>query len=134
MAIITGTGRAFCSGMDLSAWLSAHSSGNPFANLSQSQEPGNPGIGSLSRRHSKKPIIAAVNGLAIGGGLEIVLNCDLVVASDDAKFGFPEVGRGVVVAAGGIPRGRRKNSATLMLHSTRHRHSEVVKGRRTSGR
>jgi len=62
------------------------------------------GFGSISRRQSTKPIIAAVNGGAYGGGMEIVLNCDLVVAGEDAKFALPEVKRGVVAIQGGIPR------------------------------
>lgn len=59
------------------------------------------GFGSLSRRQLSKPLIAAVNGGAHGGGTEIVLNCDIVVAGEDAKFALPEVKRGVVAAAGG---------------------------------
>jgi len=59
------------------------------------------GFASLSRRQMSKPIIAAVNGGAYGGGMEIVLNCDLVVASEDAKFALPEVKQGVVAAQGG---------------------------------
>lgn len=59
------------------------------------------GFGSVARRRSSKPIIAAVNGHAFGGGLEMVLNCDLVVASEKALFGLPEVAVGVVAAAGG---------------------------------
>jgi enoyl-CoA hydratase/carnithine racemase len=59
----------------------------------------------LSRRTGKKPIIAAVNGLAYGGGCEAVVNCDLVFASaDHASFGFPEVKRGVFASAGALPR------------------------------
>ena len=61
------------------------------------------GFGSISRRQtSSKPMIAAVNGGAYGGGMEMVLNCDLVIASQDAKFGLPEVKRGVVAIQGGI--------------------------------
>ena len=60
------------------------------------------GFGSLSRRTMSKPIIAAVNGIAFGGGMEMVLNCDLVIASDDAAFALPEVKRGVVAAQGGV--------------------------------
>lgn len=59
------------------------------------------GFGSLSRRQCNKPIIAAVNGGAYGGGVEMVLNSDIVIASEDAKFALPEVKRGVVPAQGG---------------------------------
>lgn len=60
------------------------------------------GFGSISRRQSKKPIIAAVNGGgAYGGGTEMVLNCDYVVAGDQAKFALPEVKRGVIAVQGG---------------------------------
>jgi len=61
------------------------------------------GFGSVSRRYSlNKPIIAAVNGGAFGGGTEMVLNCDIVIAEENAKFAFSEVKRGVIAAAGGI--------------------------------
>ena len=61
------------------------------------------GFGSISRRHTlNKPIIAAVNGGAFGGGTEIILNCDIVIAEKNAKFALPEVKRGVIAAAGGI--------------------------------
>jgi enoyl-CoA hydratase/carnithine racemase len=59
------------------------------------------GFGSISRRELSKPVIAAVNGLAFGGAMEIIFNCDLVIASDNAVFALPEVKRGVVVAQGG---------------------------------
>ncbi|KAF8333172.1 enoyl-CoA hydratase/carnithine racemase [Cantharellus anzutake] len=62
------------------------------------------GFGSLSRRQSSKPVIAAVNGHALGGGSEIVVNCDIVVASENARFGFPEVHVGAVADQGGIQR------------------------------
>ena len=62
------------------------------------------GFGAISRRSGRKPIIAAVNGLAFGGGMELVTNCDLVVASSDATFALPEVKRGVVAFAGALPR------------------------------
>ncbi|KIO21896.1 hypothetical protein M407DRAFT_245357 [Tulasnella calospora MUT 4182] len=102
VAIITGAGRAFSVGMDLGAWLKDQSSGQ-LTNYNDVKSPGQ-GIGSISKRRSKKPIIAAVNGYAVGGGFEMVLNCDLVVASSGAKFGYPEATRGVTVAAGGLPR------------------------------
>lgn len=59
------------------------------------------GFGSISRRQSCKPIIAAVIGGAYGGGVEMLLNCDLVIASQDARFALPEVKRGVVASQGG---------------------------------
>jgi Enoyl-CoA hydratase/isomerase len=59
------------------------------------------GFGSISRRQMRKPIIAAVEGGAYGGGMEMILNCDIVVASEDAKFALPEVKRGVVAIQGG---------------------------------
>ena len=61
------------------------------------------GFASLSRRFATcKPVIAAVNGGAFGGGTEIILNCDIVVASEDAKIALPEVKRGVVATQGGM--------------------------------
>ncbi|KAG5927850.1 putative secondary metabolism biosynthetic enzyme [Claviceps africana] len=102
-AVVTGAGRAFCSGMDLREW-------NDIA-IRRSQglieeRPMNPpsGFGGLSRRHGKKPVIGAVNGLAFGGGLEILANLDLVFASQSATFALTEVKRGVVANAGSLPR------------------------------
>lgn len=62
------------------------------------------GFGGLSRRRGRKPIIAAVNGLALGGGCEIVTNCDMVFASPGAVFALPEVKIGVAAIAGALPR------------------------------
>lgn len=62
------------------------------------------GFGALSRRNGRKPIIAAVNGLAYGGGTEIIVNCDMVIAAKKATFALPEVKRGVVAVAGALPR------------------------------
>jgi len=104
--VVTGAGRAFCAGADLKAWNESKQEGQSAVANEQEGVASSPhGFGALSRRSvSSKPIIAAVNGLAFGGGLEIVMNCDIVIASQDAKFGFPEVKRGVVVAQGAIPR------------------------------
>lgn len=63
-----------------------------------------PGLAGLPRRDGKKPIIAAVNGITMGGGFEMVANCDLVVASSTATFALPEVKRGIVPVAGCLPR------------------------------
>lgn len=62
------------------------------------------GFGAISRRNGRKPIIAAVNGIAFGGGTELIVNCDLVVAAQKAAFALPEVKRGVVAMAGALPR------------------------------
>src|SRR5690625_1245553 len=62
------------------------------------------GFGGFAEAPPKKPLIAAVEGHALAGGFEAVLACDLVVAAEDAKFGIPEVKRGLVAGAGGLLR------------------------------
>lgn len=62
------------------------------------------GFGGISRRSGKKPIICAINGLCLGGGCEIIINADLNIASARAVFALPEVKRGVLAIAGGLPR------------------------------
>ncbi|KAI8982055.1 ClpP/crotonase-like domain-containing protein [Mycotypha africana] len=102
--VITGVGdKAFCTGMDL---VNAHQEreSDPNNSLGESTLPPS-GFGGISnRRRSRKPIIAAVNGYALGGGMEMVVACNIVVASEHAQFGLPEVRRGVVIAAGGLAR------------------------------
>lgn len=104
VAIIAGKGRMFCAGADLAAWQKRQATaaaGNETADLLGDAH----GFGALSRRIAgAKPVIAAVHGGAYGGGTEIVLNADLVVAEEDARFALPEALRGVVAAQGGIPR------------------------------
>jgi enoyl-CoA hydratase/carnithine racemase len=97
-AIITGAGRAFCAGADLKEWNTANSS-----NAARGIMPPS-GFGALSRRTGKKPIIAAVNGLAYGGGMEILANIDMAVLARSANVSLPEVKRGVVALAGALPR------------------------------
>ncbi|GAP85262.2 putative enoyl- hydratase isomerase [Rosellinia necatrix] len=100
VAIITGTGRAFSAGADLKEWNSSMSSdADPKSRMGNA-----PAFKPLSRRLGKKPVIAAVNGLAMGGGCEFVVNCDLVVAAEDAYFGLPEVQRGIAAIGGALPR------------------------------
>ncbi|PPQ77554.1 hypothetical protein CVT25_011414 [Psilocybe cyanescens] len=121
VVIVTGEGRIFCAGADLKAWNNDQQNG-----VSKEQEGVIAlvhGFGSISRRQSNKPIIAAVNGGAYGGGLEMVLNCDIVIASEGAKFALPEVKRGVVAIQGGIPRlaqiaGHQLASELLLLGKT----------------
>lgn len=97
-AILTGTGRAFCAGADLKEWDGANAS-------PQGRKPMPPsGFGGLSRRSGKKPVIAAVNGICFGGGCEMAVNADMVIASGDATFALPEAKRGVVALAGALTR------------------------------
>ncbi|HET9894727.1 MAG TPA: crotonase/enoyl-CoA hydratase family protein [Streptosporangiaceae bacterium] len=91
--VLTGAGGTFSAGMDLKGFLSGDS---PIA-------PGR-GFGGIVERPPAKPVIAAVEGYALAGGFELVLACDLVVASEEAKFGLPEVRRGLVAGAGGLLR------------------------------
>ncbi|KAI5865781.1 enoyl-CoA hydratase/isomerase [Durotheca rogersii] len=100
VAIITGSGRAFSAGADLKEWNNSMSDRADPRNRMGNAPPFKP----LSRRLGKKPIIAAVNGLAMGAGCEFVINCDLVVAAEDAYFALPEVKRGVAAVGGALPR------------------------------
>ena len=93
VGIVTGTGPVFSAGADLKAIATGE------AAALQTKRGGFAGI---ARRERTKPIIAAVNGPALAGGCEIVLSCDLVVASTEARFGIPEVKRSLVAAAGGL--------------------------------
>ncbi|KAI0404650.1 enoyl-hydratase [Xylaria palmicola] len=103
-AVITGTGRAFCAGQDLKEWDSENAAAAP----ARSGRPGirmpAGGFGGLSNRGGAKPVIAAVNGICLGGGMEMAINCDMVVATTHATFGLPEVTIGVIALAGALPR------------------------------
>lgn len=95
--VVTGAGKTFCTGMDLKAFLAGERpsvEGRGFAGITE--------------KSSDKPIIAAVEGHAVAGGFEIVLACDLVVASETAVFGLPEVKRGLLAGGGGLLRLPRK--------------------------
>ncbi|MAK98400.1 MAG: enoyl-CoA hydratase [Citromicrobium sp.] len=93
VAVLTGAGGTFCSGMDLKGFLRGES---PVVE--------GRGFGGLTQKSSAKPIIAAVEGYALAGGLELMIACDLVVANKDSKFGIPEAKRGLVAAGGGLLR------------------------------
>ena len=91
VAIITGAGGTFCAGMDLKAFVTGEMplvEGRGFAGITEWTP--------------SKPVIAAVEGFALAGGLELMVSCDLVVAADNARFGIPEVKRGLAAAAGGL--------------------------------
>jgi enoyl-CoA hydratase len=88
--VLTGSGdRAFCAGMDLKAFSAGSAAGSSAA------VPG-PGAEVFSEHFYPKPIVAAANGAAVGGGFGLALACDLIVAADHAVFGIPEVRRGLV--------------------------------------
>ena len=90
-AILTGAGGTFCSGMDLKAFLTGELplvKGKGFAGFVEAPPA--------------KPLIGAVEGYALAGGMEVAIACDLLVANVDAQFGIPEVKRGLVAAGGGL--------------------------------
>jgi enoyl-CoA hydratase/carnithine racemase len=99
VAIITGSGRrAFCAGNDLRA--TAHASANGEKRVDPESR-----FAAITRGYDcPKPIIAAVNGVAAGGGFEIALTCDIVIAARGARFGLPEPRVGLIAGAGGIHR------------------------------
>ncbi|MBE9538534.1 MAG: crotonase/enoyl-CoA hydratase family protein, partial [Proteobacteria bacterium] len=94
----------FCSGMDLKAFVTGetpHIEGRGFAGLTE--------------KAPRKPLIAAVEGYALAGGFEMAISCDLIVAADNAKFGIPEVKRGLAAAAGGLMKLPRQIPSRLAM-------------------
>ena len=91
--MITGTGKGFSAGMDLKGFASGEF---PVA--------GDRGFAGIAQRSARKPLIAAIEGFALAGGLEIALSCDIIVASREAKLGIPEVGVGLFAGAGALLR------------------------------
>jgi len=111
IAVISGTGeRAFCAGSDLKDGIGEHYPRGGYAGL-------------IERFDLAKPVIAAVNGFALGGGFELALACDLIIASDTASFGLPEPLVGAVALGGGLHRLPRqiglKQAMGLILTSRR---------------
>jgi enoyl-CoA hydratase len=109
VGIITGVPPVFCAGADLKEINSGNAGG-----LSTKRG----GFGGITMRERTKPIIAAVDGPALAGGTEIVLSCDLVVASTTAQFGIPEVKRSLVAGAGGLFRLGRKIPMNIAMELT----------------
>jgi enoyl-CoA hydratase len=91
VGVLTGAGGTFSAGMDLKGFATGQT---PIL-------PGR-GFGGLTQAVVRKPLIAAVEGWALGGGFEMALACDVIVAAADAKFGFPEVKRGLIAGEGGV--------------------------------
>lgn len=106
VGILTGEPPVFCAGADLKEI-------NAGRGASLNTERG--GFGGIVQRERTKPLIAAVDGPALAGGTEIVLACDLVVASTTATFGIPEVKRSLVAGAGGLFRLGRKLPLNLAM-------------------
>jgi crotonobetainyl-CoA hydratase len=108
VGIVTGGGeKFFCAGWDLKAAAAGEE-------VDADHGPG--GFGGLTELHHRsKPVIAAVNGLALGGGFELVLAADLAVAADHAEFGFPETGLGIIPDAGGVLRLPRRLPRPLAM-------------------
>ncbi len=93
VGILTGAGGYFCAGMDLGAFVRGES---PWF--------GDRGFAGIAQRASRKPLIAAIEGFAVAGGMEIALSCDLIVAARGAKLGIPEAKRSLVAAGGALLR------------------------------
>jgi enoyl-CoA hydratase len=93
VGVLTGAGAGFSAGMDLKAFVTGE---RPWV--------GDRGFAGIVQRAARKPLVAAVEGFAVAGGLEIALACDLIVAARDAKLGIPEVKRSLVAAAGALMR------------------------------
>ncbi|HEV7944073.1 MAG TPA: crotonase/enoyl-CoA hydratase family protein [Solirubrobacteraceae bacterium] len=93
VGVLAGAGKGFCAGMDLKAFVTGQ---RPWI--------GDRGFAGIVQRGPEKPLIAAIEGFALAGGLEVALACDLIVAARGARLGIPEVKRGLVAAAGGLLR------------------------------
>src|SRR5271165_6497856 len=93
VGVLTGAGGFFCAGMDLGAFVKGES---PYF--------GDRGFAGIAQRAARKPLIAAIEGFAVAGGLEIALACDLIVAAKGAKMGIPEVKRSIVASGGALLR------------------------------
>jgi enoyl-CoA hydratase len=93
LGVLTGAGKGFSAGMDLKAFVAG-----------ESAWAGDRGFAGIAQRAAEKPLIAAIEGFAMAGGLEIALACDLIVASRGARLGIPEVKRSLVAAGGALLR------------------------------
>ncbi|MGD9932672.1 MAG: enoyl-CoA hydratase/isomerase family protein [Dehalococcoidia bacterium] len=113
VAILTGNGRAFCAGADLRSRAGGPAAASGVASLFRTDD-----AVAFHEFEPKKPIIGAVNGYCLGGGFEIALSCDLLIASETAQFGLPEITLGFFPLAGApvtLPRAIGKAAANDML-------------------
>jgi enoyl-CoA hydratase/carnithine racemase len=104
LGVITGEGRGFSSGMDLKAFATGE---RPWA--------GDRGFAGIVQKPPEKPLIAAIEGFAVAGGLEIALACDLIVAARGARLGIPEAKRGLVAAGGALRQLPRRLPAAIAM-------------------
>jgi enoyl-CoA hydratase len=107
VGIVTGAAGFFCAGMDLKAFVAGE----------RAQTSGR-GFGGITRRAADKPLIAAIEGFALAGGLEIALACDLIIAARGAMLGIPEVKRSLIASGGALlrlPRALPRNVAYEMV-------------------
>jgi enoyl-CoA hydratase len=104
LGVITGEGKGFSSGMDLKAFATGE---RPWA--------GDRGFAGIVQKPAEKPLIAAIEGFAVAGGLEIALACDLIVAARGARLGIPEARRGLVAAGGALRQLPRRLPAAIAM-------------------
>ncbi len=103
LAVITGAGdKAFCAGADLKARALLNTASTAQLDAIKAYEQDTRHI--IERWHFPKPLIAMVNGYALGGGLEVAMACDLIIAADHATFGLPEPTRGLIAGSAGVHR------------------------------
>ena len=114
LAVLAGAGdRAFSVGQDLKELKTRYAAGEPYSSLGSDGRPGWPRL--TERNDIHKPIIAVVEGYALGGGFELALACDLIVASEEAVFALPEAKLGLIQGAGGIFRLTRQMPMKLAM-------------------
>src|SRR4026209_58824 len=104
VGVIAGEGKGFSSGMDLKAFATGE---RPWAK--------DRGFAGIVQKPAAKALIAAIEGFAVAGGLEIALACDLIVAAKGAKLGIPEVKRGLVAAGGALRQLPRRLPAAIAM-------------------